>query len=116
MRSGLARSCPPFYPPCPSAARSLARKSSRIQVFRNVTKEKTEQNCFDPACFNSVSYTPIKHVRGKAMDILLVDDHADITRLLARLLTRHGHRVREANDYLSALDAARAARPDLLIC
>jgi CheY-like chemotaxis protein len=50
------------------------------------------------------------------MDILLVDDHADTTRLLARLLTRQGHRVRQANDYVSALNTARADRADVLIC
>src|SRR3954469_6856343 len=50
------------------------------------------------------------------MDILLVDDHADTTRLLALLLARQGHRVRQANDYDSALLAARTSRPELLIC
>ncbi len=47
--------------------------------------------------------------------ILVVDDHAAGRQYLAKLLGYRGHAVHEASDGRAALDAARAAHPDLII-
>jgi two-component system CheB/CheR fusion protein len=48
--------------------------------------------------------------------ILLVEDHADSARSLARLLRSLGYEVRNADGYRSAMAAAAAERFDLLLC
>jgi DNA-binding response OmpR family regulator len=50
------------------------------------------------------------------LTILVVDDHADTTQFLVRLLARRGHVVSGESEYASALAAARGTRADLLIC
>jgi PAS domain S-box-containing protein len=47
--------------------------------------------------------------------ILLVDDHADTRRVLARLLARLGHHVETAGDVASALALVRSVQFDVLI-
>ncbi len=47
--------------------------------------------------------------------VLVVDDEAQITRVLRRSLTAHRYEVRTAADGLSALDTFRDWRPDLII-
>jgi CheY-like chemotaxis protein len=47
--------------------------------------------------------------------VLLVEDHPDSARMLARLLSRSGWSVRTANDVASALRSARAERFDLVV-
>jgi two-component system CheB/CheR fusion protein len=49
------------------------------------------------------------------VQILLVDDHQDTNRAMARLLTRLGYQVRTADSVRSALDAAGETQFDLLI-
>ena len=50
------------------------------------------------------------------MDILLVDDDDDIRFLVARMLAKHGHRVRVAECGESAIsDIERHGLPDLVI-
>jgi PAS domain S-box-containing protein len=53
--------------------------------------------------------------RRRALRILLVDDHKDTLRVLARVLRSLGHEVSPADSVGSALEAARGAEFDLLI-
>jgi len=48
--------------------------------------------------------------------ILVVEDHADSAEMLAFLLRLEGHEVRVASDGAGALEAARAQRPDVVLC
>lgn len=50
-----------------------------------------------------------------AADILVVDDHEEITDLVADALIDEGYRVRVAHDGASALRAIRREPPDLLL-
>jgi CheY-like chemotaxis protein len=47
--------------------------------------------------------------------ILVVDDNVDVARCLNMLLSRDGHDVRVAHDGLSALDAAVAFQPEVVL-
>ncbi len=47
--------------------------------------------------------------------ILVVDDDVETTHTLHRLLTAEGFLVREENDSMRALDAARQFQPDYVI-
>jgi two-component system CheB/CheR fusion protein len=52
----------------------------------------------------------------KSMKILLVDDHNDTLRVMDRLLSLHGHRVRTAVTVRQAMEIAADAAPfDLLV-
>ncbi len=48
-------------------------------------------------------------------DVLIVDDTIANLRLLSRILTDHGYKVRAASDGEHALDAARTIPPDLIL-
>ncbi|MFO7261582.1 MAG: sigma-54 dependent transcriptional regulator [bacterium] len=48
-------------------------------------------------------------------EILVVDDEANIRRMLARLLEAEGHRVREAADGAGAFEAVAAAEPEVVL-
>lgn len=48
-------------------------------------------------------------------DILIIDDDPSMRRLMIRILTAAGHRVRDAADGKVGLDLFRQARPDLVI-
>jgi CheY-like chemotaxis protein len=50
-----------------------------------------------------------------ARRILIVDDNPDNAQGMARLLESSGHRVETAHDGPSAIDAARAHRPDVML-
>jgi PAS domain S-box-containing protein len=52
---------------------------------------------------------------GERVRILVVDDDADMRRMLAESLASLGHDVTEAPDGQSAIDAARQDRPDLVV-
>ncbi|MEU6157403.1 SpoIIE family protein phosphatase [Streptomyces sp. NPDC047130] len=47
--------------------------------------------------------------------VLVADDNADLRGYLTRLLTGAGYRVRAVGDGAAALEAARAAQPDLVV-
>lgn len=47
--------------------------------------------------------------------ILIVDDHEDTRRMLARLLRQSGYAADTAPDGAAALDAIRSSRPDLVV-
>jgi CheY-like chemotaxis protein len=49
------------------------------------------------------------------MRVLVVDDQPDLARSLARLLKSWGHEVNVAHDGPSALEAAQAHRPELVL-
>ncbi|MDD5348678.1 MAG: response regulator [Chthoniobacteraceae bacterium] len=51
----------------------------------------------------------------RGLRILLVEDHEDTARILARLLTRYGHEVRTAGDFQEALAMTGQWAFDLLI-
>ncbi len=53
--------------------------------------------------------------RGARLDILLVDDDAQVRALTADMLTELSHRVTECGDGPSAVMRAAASRPDLMI-
>jgi PAS domain S-box-containing protein len=50
-----------------------------------------------------------------AARVLVVDDNADLRDYMRRILSAAGHDVRVADDGVSALDAMRAAPPDLVV-
>ncbi len=52
---------------------------------------------------------------GRLMNILLVDDHADTSRALKRLLERMGYQVQTADSVSSALQASQSAPFDIVI-
>ncbi len=49
------------------------------------------------------------------MRILLVEDHADTSRAMSRLLSRIGYQVRTAGTVRAAIDAARSDPVDVVI-
>lgn len=52
---------------------------------------------------------------GQTMNILLVDDHADTSRALKRLLERMGYQVQIADSVSSALEASESNPVDIVI-
>jgi signal transduction histidine kinase/DNA-binding NarL/FixJ family response regulator/HPt (histidine-containing phosphotransfer) domain-containing protein len=52
---------------------------------------------------------------GRTLDVLVVDDQAINRKLMQRLLTRMGHRVRLAADGSQAVEAVRQQVPDLIL-
>lgn len=52
---------------------------------------------------------------GQTMNILLVDDHADTSRALKRLLERMGYQVQTADSVSSALEASESNPVDIVI-
>ncbi|HMQ31515.1 MAG TPA: response regulator [Chloroflexaceae bacterium] len=61
-------------------------------------------------------YTKQDHQReAPPAEILIVDDHREITDLVADALLDEGYRVRVAHDGLAALRELRRRRPDLLL-
>jgi PAS domain S-box-containing protein len=52
---------------------------------------------------------------GEAVKVLLVEDHADTRRILARLLQASGYRVETAETAAGALDLAAAGRFDVMV-
>jgi PAS domain S-box-containing protein len=52
---------------------------------------------------------------GRAADVLIVEDNPDTAESLAMLLHLRGHRTRAVPDGHAALDAVRAARPDVML-
>ena len=53
--------------------------------------------------------------RHMALDILIVDDEADIRRLIAGILEDEGFESREAGDSAEAFEAIRKRQPNLII-
>lgn len=58
---------------------------------------------------------PAAPVAARGLSILLVEDHQDTSRLMARLLTNLEHRVQVASTYCSALQVAHDQAFDLVI-
>jgi CheY-like chemotaxis protein len=48
--------------------------------------------------------------------ILIVEDHADTAQIFATLLRRAGHVVEVAGGYRDALEVAKAAVPEIMVC
>jgi CheY-like chemotaxis protein len=48
--------------------------------------------------------------------ILIVEDHADTAQIFATLLRRAGHAVEVAGGYRHALEVAKAAVPEIMVC
>jgi len=63
----------------------------------------------------SGSTTPGNGVDANAKTILIVDDEAEIRKMLSRLLTHNGHRVIEAERGQQALRMVKEHAPDLII-
>ena len=72
-----------------------------------------------PLLRNSPNAATVRSSNAQAsslsLSILLVDDHDDTRGVLARLLTRLGHRVETAGDVKSALELIRSAPFDVMI-
>jgi len=51
----------------------------------------------------------------RSRDVLIVEDNADARETLRRMLELEGHRVRVAGDGMAALDAVRAAAPEIAL-
>jgi two-component system response regulator ResD len=62
-----------------------------------------------PATIGGVDATPARR------SVLIVDDEPTIAEVIARYLERAGYETRIATDGQSALAAAAAARPDLVV-
>jgi len=54
-------------------------------------------------------------MKEQSASILIVDDTADNLRLLASMLTKHGFKVRNANDGLRAITSIKLSIPDLIL-
>jgi PAS domain S-box-containing protein len=54
-------------------------------------------------------------VRGKAMDVLVVDDEPDVAESTAMLLKAMGHQVRLANSGQDAIDLTRRFEPQMVL-
>ncbi|WP_395740944.1 response regulator [Prosthecobacter sp.] len=67
-----------------------------------------------PAEADTARTTPGENVRGKS--ILVVEDHEDTRRALARVLQRKGFQVRAAGSVAAAYEQFSIASPDLMIC
>ncbi|MBX0326360.1 response regulator [Oscillochloris sp. ZM17-4] len=48
-------------------------------------------------------------------DILVVDDHAEITAMLSEILTEEGYHIRVARNGVEALREVQIRRPDLIL-
>jgi signal transduction histidine kinase len=59
--------------------------------------------------------TPAAPEVGRRLKVLVVDDNADLVDMLATVVTELGHDVRKALDGRSAVAAARAYRPDVVL-
>jgi PAS domain S-box-containing protein len=66
-----------------------------------------------PPCAAPVQVTT--ETLERHLEVLLVEDHGDTARVLARILTRRGYRVETAGDVAAALEVASHRRFDLLI-
>jgi two-component system CheB/CheR fusion protein len=64
---------------------------------------------------DSAAASDVPPAGGRPLRILLVEDHADTSRAMSRLLSRIGHQVRTAGTVRAAVDAARAAPVDVVI-
>jgi two-component system CheB/CheR fusion protein len=62
------------------------------------------------------SLPPPSRVDSRQLELLLVEDNADIGETLAELLTASGHRVRLASSAEDALERLRHERPDVVLC
>jgi len=71
--------------------------------------------CLSESCGGAVSIPSLAAIRGGAVDVLIVEDNADVAEGLMMLLELLGQRVRTAPDGVSALAAARASRPDIML-
>ena len=58
---------------------------------------------------------PIVQERSKIVRLLLVEDHTDTARILARLLRKDGYHVQTAHSATAALELASATPFDLLV-
>jgi DNA-binding response OmpR family regulator len=94
----------------------VGRVSQRDEVeesaFGDMSRELSVMAELPPEVERS-SYIPEPAPGAKT--ILVVDDEADIRRMLARLLAKAGYRVVEADRGLSALKLVKEQTPDLIV-
>jgi CheY-like chemotaxis protein len=53
---------------------------------------------------------------GRSLRVLVIEDHQDSAESLRMLLRLYGHRVEVARTGLDGVEAARAFRPDVVLC
>ena len=68
-----------------------------------------------PAPVGGEALIPVGQPGGRVLEVLVVDDQAINRKLMQRLLTRMGHRVRLASDGAQAVEAVRQQAPDLIL-
>ena len=79
------------------------------------TIELAEREAVAPRVARKPEVAVAKTVGPASVTILLVDDDPDIVRLLTMTLRPEGYRLLSASDGNTALEIARAVRPDLLL-
>src|SRR5262245_8693354 len=109
-RSSRNFSAPALSPVLGSDWRSRAASCRRTAERSRSRRARAEKA---PA-FNS-SFPSERHVADDPKKILVVDDEAQITRVLLRGLESAGYQVRTANDGRAGLESFRAWLPDLVI-
>jgi CheY-like chemotaxis protein/phosphoribosyl 1,2-cyclic phosphodiesterase len=92
--------------------------ASRLDIFaaaEGQTIELAEREAVAPRAARQPEAAIAKGVGAASATILLVDDDPDIVRLLTMTLQPEGFRLLPASDGNTALEIARAERPDLLL-
>jgi DNA-binding response OmpR family regulator len=69
----------------------------------------------DPAAGATAAPLNRSEGSGRALEILLVEDHGDTTAMMVDVLEASGHRVQTAGDVAAALDMAARRRFDVLV-
>lgn len=69
----------------------------------------------DPEELDHVAQSPSMPEKAKGFHILVVEDDAEVRRVIVECLSLIGYRVTEAANGTEALDAVRSARPDLMV-
>jgi CheY-like chemotaxis protein/phosphoribosyl 1,2-cyclic phosphodiesterase len=90
----------------------------KLDVFaaaEGQTIELAERKAAEPRAASKPKAAVAKGVGAASATILLVDDDPDIVRLLTMTLQSEGFRLLSASDGNTALEIARAERPDLLL-
>jgi PAS domain S-box-containing protein len=68
-----------------------------------------------PAPIRAAPLGPASQPARRAARVMVVDDNADIARVMAALVKRAGHEVRVAHDGFAALDLARTFAPEVAL-
>ena len=62
-----------------------------------------------------VEANPSEATAARRVDVLIIDDEADVRDLLSEIISRAGYTVRTASDGLAAIDVLQDVRPNVII-